>query len=816
MKKYGYHFLFIALLHILFLGDCFAQTQQGMDIDGDGANHYAGVVSMPDANTIAVGAPINTSEILNNPGYVRVFTWDGDAWVQLGLNIVGEANRDQFGFSVSMPNSTTLAVGALGNDGTAIDAGHARVFTWDGTAWIQKGMDIDGLNLGDQLGTTISMPDENTVAVGAVREDVGGSNSGSVHIFEWDGNNWVQKGTTIGGVATEDLFGSSLSMPDANTVAVGAASNDGNGNSSGEVRVFEWNGSGWMQKGADLNGEAAIDRFGQSVSMPDANHLAVGAMYNSNNGEDAGHVKMFEWDGDSWIQKGNSIEGTAGEQLGYSVSAPTPDVIAVGSNANSDNGEYAGQVKIYEWNNNSWIQKGVAIDGESAGDTFGSFISMPTPGVFAGGSKINNGGGSRSGHARVFTFCSAPSTGIDTQTACDAYTWIDGNTYFSSTNTPTWTLSNALGCDSIVTLDLTMNYSSTGTDVQSACDSYTWIDGNTYTATTNSPSWILTNSVGCDSLVTLDLTIGSSSTGVDVQTACNTYTWIDGNTYTSSTNSPSWILTNSVGCDSLVTLDLTISNETTGIDVQSACDTYTWIDGTTYTSTTNTPSWTLTNAAGCDSLVTLNLTINSSSFGIDVQSACDTYTWIDGNTYTSSDNSATHTLINAAGCDSIVTLNLTINTVSASVSQDGAILSADENGASYQWLNCPELTPVDGATEQTYMATENGDYAVLVNNNGCSETSDCLTVTITGIIENDFGPGLLLYPNPTVGDFSIDLGEDSQFAKITITDLRGKVLMSKSYNDQSILNMELDEPAGIYLVRIESDGKKAVVRLVKE
>ena len=115
-----------------------------------------------------------------------------------------------------------------------------------------------------------------------------------------------------------------------------------------------------------------------------------------------------------------------------------------------------------------------------------------------------------------------------------------------------------------------------------------------------------------------------------------------------------------MGCDSVVTLDLTILSSNTGVDVQSHCDSYTWIDGITYTSSNNTATDTIVNAAGCDSVVTLDLTILNSTSGVDVQTHCDSYTWIDGITYTSSNNTATHNLINAAGCDSIVTLDFTI------------------------------------------------------------------------------------------------------------------------------------------------------------
>ena len=203
--------------------------------------------------------------------------------------------------------------------------------------------------------------------------------------------------------------------------------------------------------------------------------------------------------------------------------------------------------------------------------------------------------------------CVYPSNGVDTQVHRDTYTWIDGNTYTASNNTATWTLTNAAGCDSVVTLDLTINNSNAGVDTQVHRDTYTWIDGVTYTSSNNTATWTLTNAAGCDSVVTLDLTINNSNAGVDTQVHCDTYTWIDGVTYTSSNNTATWTLTNAAGCDSVVTLDLTINNSNAGVDTQVHCDTYTWIDGVTYTSSNNTATWTLTNAAGCDSVVTLDL-----------------------------------------------------------------------------------------------------------------------------------------------------------------------------------------------------------------
>ena len=213
-------------------------------------------------------------------------------------------------------------------------------------------------------------------------------------------------------------------------------------------------------------------------------------------------------------------------------------------------------------------------------------------------------------------------------TICDSqlpYNW-NGNDY-NATGVYDVTLTSAANCDSIATLNLTVNNTLTSTTNTTICDNqlpYNW-NGNDYNAQGNY-TVILTNASGCDSIATLNLTINNTHTGTDVQTHCNSYTWIDGNTYTSSTNTPTFTITLPNGCDSIVTLDLTINNTLSGTDVQTHCNTYTWIDGNTYTSSTNTPTFTITLPNGCDSIVTLDLTINNTLSGTDVQTHCNSYT----------------------------------------------------------------------------------------------------------------------------------------------------------------------------------------------
>ena len=373
------------------------------------------------------------------------------------------------------------------------------------------------------------------------------------------------------------------------------------------------------------------------------------------------------------------------------------------------------------------------------------------------------------------------------------------------------------GVAPILSINYTPCPTSSFTDIQTACDSYMWIDGNTYTASNSTAMDTLVNAAGCDSMVTLNLTINNSSTSTDVQSACGPFVWIDSNTYNASNNAATHTVNNSVGCDSVITLNLTIGAPSATSDTQSACDSFTWIDGNTYTTSNNTATQTINNAAGCDSVVTLDLTLNNSSSSTDVQSACVSYTWIDGNTYIASNNTATHTINNAVGCDSVITLDLSIETVDIATSLSGAIISASLLGTSFQWINCDNGDAIiNGETNQTFTATSNGTYAVIVDQGNCIDTSACVAISSVGVIENDFGNKLVIYPNPSKGNFSIDLGTSYKEVQVTITDLSGSVIQSLDFNELQYAPILLDGANGVYILSILSGNKQAIIKLVKE
>jgi hypothetical protein len=400
-------YLLILLLTTLYSAIASAQIQIGNDIDGESADDRSGhSVSMPDAHTVAIGAPRNDGNGYAR-GHVRIYTLNGTSWQQKGADIDGEAARDLSGVSVSMPDAHTVVIGAYENDGSGPNSGHVRIYSWNGSTWVQKGMDIDGEAAGDQSGYSVSMPDAQTVAIGAILNDGKGVSAGHVRIYTWNGTLWIQKGTDIDGEAARDLSGYSVSMPNANTVAIGAYENDGSGPNSGHVRIYAWNGTAWIQKGADIDGEALRDGSGWSVSMPNANTVAIGAPTNNGNGSGSGHVRVYSWNGSAWAQKGADINGeAAGDYSGSSVSMPDANTIAIGAPGRL-NGPVTilGSVRIYAWNGTAWIQKGMEINGETAGDYSGWSISMPNANTLAIGAPWNDGNGSRAGHVRIFDLC---------------------------------------------------------------------------------------------------------------------------------------------------------------------------------------------------------------------------------------------------------------------------------------------------------------------------------------------------------------------------------------------------------------------------
>ncbi len=257
---------------------------------------------------------------------------------------------------------------------------------------------------------------------------------------------------------------------------------------------------------------------------------------------------------------------------------------------------------------------------------------------------------------------------------------------------------------------------------------------------------------------------------------------------------------------------------TRSTDVQIACDSFTWIDGNTYIASNNTATYILTNIAGCDSIITLDLTINS-DHTTDVQNVCNDYfTWIDGITYDISNHTATHTLTNMEGCDSVVTLDLTLNWFwDLTITKIGVNLTANNTDATYQWLDCNNsYLEIPGETNQHYYPSEDGSYAVKLTEDGCLDTSACVIISTVGINASTKSKLFTVYPNPTSGQLTIEFENEFSNVQLTVRNVIGQAVYTKNYTTGNQINFELEGAAGIYFIEVVDQDNLTQLKVIKE
>jgi len=358
-------------------------SQLGDDTDGEAEQDGSGIVSLSsDGTRIAIGAPANDGTDQNS-GHVRVYEWSGNTWTQMGQDIDGEAEQDGSGGSGSVSLSsdgTRVAIGARRNDGGGFNSGHVRVYEWDNGTWTQIGQDIDGEKADIYAGVVSLSGDGTRVAIGAAGS-IMLHTTGQVRIYDLINDTWTQTGQVIHGEDSGDKSGGSVSLSsDGMRVAIGARGNDGeDGNpiigttvNVGHVRVYEWSNETWTQRGVviqgkwtqigqDIDGEVKGDSSGDwgSVSLSsDGTRVAIGARGNDGGGNESGHVRVYEWDNGTWTQLKLDIDGEAAEDSSGVVSLSGDGTrVAIGaplndgddqSNAVNEPGENYGHVRVYE------------------------------------------------------------------------------------------------------------------------------------------------------------------------------------------------------------------------------------------------------------------------------------------------------------------------------------------------------------------------------------------------------------------------------------------------------------------------------------
>jgi len=340
---------------------------------------------------------------------VHIAALQAQFFTQIGSDIDGEAAIDQFGSGVSLSqDGSRIAIGAPNDGGAGASAGDVRVFEWGSGTWSQVGADINGEAPYDVLGSALALSADGTrLAIGGPGNDGNGFEAGHVRVFEENGGVWTQLGADIDGEGVGDQSGYSVAISaDGNRVVVGAYTNGDGGTDAGHVRVYELSGGTWVQLGGDIDGQDEGDWCGFSVSVSaDGTRIAIGSRNSSANGANSGHVRVFTYGSGTWTQIGQDIMGESSNDLaGRSVSLSADGSrLAIGAVGDGGVGTNAGYVQVYTEIGGTWTQLGVDIDAEGAGDACGASVSLSGNGTLqAIGSSFNSGNGPAAGHARVF------------------------------------------------------------------------------------------------------------------------------------------------------------------------------------------------------------------------------------------------------------------------------------------------------------------------------------------------------------------------------------------------------------------------------
>ena len=362
-------------------------------------NHGSNVIMNYDGSVVAFGTRWGQSAAAPGgygEGFIGIYQLIGGTWTQMGSNVDGEDESDDFGSCIAISDDgLTVAAGApfdgYGDPGCGYGCGRVRIFTYDGSSWNQKGQNLNGAE-DEEGGSSVALSSDgsrvavglysgvevweygggvwqllesipgavrsiqisglgNIVVIGSPYNSDAGTNAGHVRVFEDNGLVFTQKGLTLTGQAAEDRFGYDVCMNnDGSVIAVGAPAHDEtlDGN-EGTVQVFAWSGSAWVQRGQDLNGYKTIDStdHGNAVSLSDDGlTLSVGAPYFDANPSlsqyDNGMVKMYKFDGTRWKDLGNEIIGALDYRSGVGVAlSGDGNRVTVGT-------LYMNEVNVYE------------------------------------------------------------------------------------------------------------------------------------------------------------------------------------------------------------------------------------------------------------------------------------------------------------------------------------------------------------------------------------------------------------------------------------------------------------------------------------
>lgn len=402
----------------------------------------------------------------------------------------------------------------------------------------------------------------------------------------------------------------------------------------------------------------------------------------------------------------------------------------------------------------------------------------------------------------------------DQQEACDSFRTAKG-VLKTESDIYNEIFVNAEGCDSTIQTLLTINKSETISQDIESCYDFTSPSGKLWTK-----SGLYYDSLksihGCDSILAINLTIRQASSSSVYDTVCNKYTGPLGNVYTKS-GVYTETIRNQYLCDSVVTLNLVIYQSSDSLLKVQGCDSFTTQSGNNTWFSSGIYTEDFKNINGCDSTVEYDLVIHKATAGRTLMSACDYFvTHQNDSIYTSGEY--VYTITNSVGCDSVLTIDLSIIDNEPKLSIENSVLRTQNGFEAYEWLNCDEgMSLVPNASNFSYRPKVSGNYAVVVYEQGCPDTSDCFNYPRTASEEVLAQTNGLIYPNPVMGVLNLS-SLDISSKQIHIANRLGMIVLSSETSERINTPYKIDLsnlPSGAYSLKIFDNEESSLYRFIK-
>lgn len=416
----------------------------------------------------------------------------------------------------------------------------------------------------------------------------------------------------------------------------------------------------------------------------------------------------------------------------------------------------------------------------------------------------------------------------------ESFTFPDGSTQQNITSQVVHTsnLSTVVaGCDSIIETTVNVNPSYNLTETASVCagTSYTFPDGSSQTINSQvvHTSNLQTVGFACDSIIETTVNVAPEYNLTETIGVCSgaDVTFPDGTTQTNITSNvvyTSNLTTVGFGCDSIIETTVNVMSAFNVSESATVCtgSSYTFPDGTVQNNITSQVVYSSTLAAvsiPCDSIVETTVNVAPDYDLTETATVCEgeSYTFPDGTTQSNITSQVVYTsnlTTVGFGCDSIVETTVNVTTVDVAVSQNGGTLTADEAGATYQWVDCDNgNAAISGETSQSFMPSSSGNYAVEVTLNGCTETSGCTNMIVTGIHEAG-NSDISVFPVPAKDVLFIK--SDDAISQLAILSASGALILVDSQNRNQVDISGLAK--GVYLLSVVTEKGTSHARFIKD